>query len=66
MITKSFKIQVSLFKLVTAALSVPVTANVMLKFCVKLKHFWGQIVFWVGHFEAQAYDVASAWAFGVI
>lgn len=51
-ITKSFKIQVSLFNLVTATLSVFVMVTVTLKFFAKLKHFRGKLHFrWVilGH-----------------
>lgn len=51
-ITKTFKIQVSLFSLVIAILSVFVMANVMLKFFAKLKHLRGKFHFrWVilGH-----------------
>lgn len=64
-ITKSFKIQVSLFILVTATLFV-CNGQCDVKILCKTETLWGKLHFGLGHFGAQAYDVASASALGMM
>lgn len=66
-ITKSFKIQVSLFILVTATLFMFVMASVTLKFFAELKHSGENCILgWVVLGPKLMYDVASALALGMM